>query len=93
MPVRGARYGVGAATGEVTTCGVGVTDVEAAGVRLTKGVGAAALALAEGEGAGGCANGSFNAFKSGLFMTNVPSRSSTRANHIPLPLELPTVNL
>src|SRR5437899_5799872 len=37
--------------------------------------------------------GSFSAFKSGALITNVPSRSSTLANHIPSPLGLPIVTL
>src|SRR5207237_4301236 len=48
---------------------------------------------AAGLGLGVATNGSLNAFKSGLFITKVPSRSSVRANHIPSPAEAPTTSL
>ena len=40
-----------------------------------------------------CTNGNLSAFRSGLLITNVPSRSSTFANHIPSGVAAPAVNL
>ena len=73
---------LGAATGEVTAWGMGV--------RFAFGE---TIGDAIGFAAGCCTSGSFKALKSGLLMTNAPSRSSVRANHIPSPLGPPIVNL
>ena len=49
--------------------------------------------LGAGEAAGTWTSESRSALKSGLLMTNVPSRSSVRASHIPSPAGPPTISL
>ena len=51
------------------------------------------LADGLGVGLGLSTNGNFNALKSGLLSTNVPSRSSVRANHMLSPVGPPTISL
>ncbi len=49
--------------------------------------------LGEGEPTGAFTKGNFNAVKSGLLMTKVPSRPSTLANHIASSVRFPIVSL
>ena len=53
----------------------------------------ASVALGAGEAGAAFTNGNFNAVKSGLLTTKVPSRPSTLANHIASLFRFPIVSL
>src|SRR6266550_3773259 len=50
-------------------------------------------AVGLGDAVASLTNGSFNAFKSELLITKVPSRPSTCAHHMPSSVWLPTVSV
>src|SRR5439155_18540210 len=54
---------------------------------------AVSFGVGVGDGEDAAMSGSFNAFRSASRIMKVPSRSSVRANHVPLPAATPTNNL